>query len=60
MAEVLERVASTGKPVRAVTESILEAGTTCWKDDGSAYTDPHVWRCRGDAGASGGVRHLSL
>lgn len=44
MADVLVRVATTGKPVRAVTEAILEeTDYLLEKDDGSDYTDPHVW-----------------
>lgn len=44
MTDVLVRVASTGKPVKAVTEAIL-AGTDYLmdKEDGSEHTDPHVW-----------------
>lgn len=44
MTDVLVSVASTGKPVRAVTEAILnETDYLLEKDDGSEYTDPHVW-----------------
>lgn len=44
MSDVLVRVATTGKPVRAVTEVILESDSYLMaKDDGSEYTDPHVW-----------------
>ena len=44
MTDVLEGVASTGKPVKAVTEAILEeTDYLLEKDDGSEYTDPHVW-----------------
>ena len=44
MTDVLVRVASTGKPVKAVTEAILEATDYLMeKDDGSEHTDPHVW-----------------
>ncbi len=44
MTDVLVRVAAGGKPVRAVTESILErADYLMEKEDGSEYTDPHVW-----------------
>lgn len=44
MTDVLVRVATSGKPVRAVTEAILESKHYLMeKDDGSEYTDPHVW-----------------
>ena len=44
MTDVLVRVATTGKPVKAVTEAILgETDYLMEKDDGSEYTDPHVW-----------------
>ncbi|MEM8866964.1 MAG: zinc ABC transporter substrate-binding protein [Verrucomicrobiota bacterium] len=44
MTDVLVRVAAGGKPVRAVTEAILESSDYLMeKDDGSEYTDPHVW-----------------
>lgn len=44
MTDVLVRVATTGKPVRAVTEAILdETDYLMNKDDGSEHTDPHVW-----------------
>jgi manganese/zinc/iron transport system substrate-binding protein len=44
MTDVFEGVASTGKPVKAVTEAILEeTDYLLEKDDGSEYTDPHVW-----------------
>jgi manganese/zinc/iron transport system substrate-binding protein len=44
MTDVLVRVAGSGKPVRAVTELILEDSDYLMeKDDGSAHTDPHVW-----------------
>lgn len=44
MTDVLVRVATSGKPVRAVTEAILEETDYLLdKDDGSEYTDPHVW-----------------
>lgn len=44
MTDVLVRVASSGKPVKAVTEAILEdSDYLLEKDDGSEHTDPHVW-----------------
>jgi len=44
MTDVLVRVASTGKPVRAVTEAILEDSDYLMEfDDGTEHTDPHVW-----------------
>ena len=44
MTDVLVGIASKGKPVKAVTEAILvETDYLLEKDDGSAYTDPHVW-----------------
>ena len=44
MTEVLVRVASSGRPVKAVTELILEdSDYLLEKDDGSGHTDPHVW-----------------
>ncbi|MDP4693339.1 MAG: zinc ABC transporter substrate-binding protein [Opitutales bacterium] len=44
MTDVLVRVATTGKPVKAVTEAILdETDYLMDKEDGSEYTDPHVW-----------------
>ena len=44
MTDVLAGFASKGKLVKAVTEAILvETDYLLEKDDGSAYTDPHVW-----------------
>lgn len=44
MTDVLVRVASSGKPVKAVTEAILEDSNYLMeKDDGSEHSDPHVW-----------------
>jgi manganese/zinc/iron transport system substrate-binding protein len=44
MTNVLVRVASSGKPVRAVTEAILQTSDyLLQKEDGSKHTDPHVW-----------------
>ncbi len=44
MTDVLVGMASKGKLVKAVTEAILvETDYLLQKDDGSAYTDPHVW-----------------
>lgn len=44
MTNVLERLVAAGKPVRAVTEVILEESNYLLKkEDGSAHTDPHVW-----------------
>lgn len=44
MTDVLVRVATTGKPVGAVTEAILgETDYLLEMDDGSEHTDPHVW-----------------
>lgn len=44
MADVLVQVATSGKPVHAVTEKILgDEQYLMAKDDGSNYTDPHVW-----------------
>ncbi len=42
MADVLIRVARTGKPVHAVTEAILDQGDYVMTDPGEHY-DPHVW-----------------
>ena len=44
MTDVLVRVASTGKAVKAVTEAVLEdADYLLEKDDQSGHVDPHVW-----------------
>jgi len=44
MTTVLERVASSGKPVKAVTEAILQTSDyLLQKNDDSEHTDPHVW-----------------
>ena len=44
MTDILVGIASKGKLVKAVTEAILvETDYLLEKDDGSAYTDPHVW-----------------
>lgn len=44
MTDVLVSVATTGKPVKAVTEAILNDSDYLLElDDGSEYTDPHVW-----------------
>ena len=44
MADLLVSVGTTGKMVKAVTEAILEeTDYLLEKDDGSEYTDPHVW-----------------
>jgi len=44
MTDILVRVASGGKPVRAVTEAILENPEfLLQKEDNVEYTDPHVW-----------------
>ena len=44
MTDALAGFASKGKLVKAVTEAILvETDYLLEKDDGSAYTDPHVW-----------------
>lgn len=44
MTDVLVRIAGSGKPVRAVTELILEDPDYLMeKEDGSEHTDPHVW-----------------
>jgi len=44
MTDVLVSVANSGKPVRAVTEAILnQTDYLLDKDDGSQHTDPHVW-----------------
>ena len=44
MTDVLVRVGTMGKPVKAVTEAILdEADYLLQKSDGSRHTDPHVW-----------------
>jgi len=44
MTDVLVRIATAGKPVRAVTESILDSNTYLMEqEDDSEYTDPHVW-----------------
>ncbi len=42
MADVLVRVAGKGKPVFAVTETILEQGEYVMTDE-QDYYDPHVW-----------------
>lgn len=42
MADVLVRVARSGKPVLAVTETILEQGDYVISD-GEQHYDPHVW-----------------
>lgn len=42
MADVLVRIARTGKPVYAVTEAILEQGGYVMTDD-AQHEDPHVW-----------------
>ena len=42
MADVLVKVASSGKPVHAVTEEILDQGDYVINDDQDHY-DPHVW-----------------
>ena len=42
MSDVLVRVASTGKPVHAVTEKILESKDYVMSDEQQHY-DPHVW-----------------
>lgn len=44
MSAVLEKIAVTGKPVKAVAEMILEdADYLLEKDDKAGHTDPHVW-----------------
>jgi len=44
MTTVLMRVASSGKPVKAVTEAILQnTDYLLQKSDDSEQTDPHVW-----------------
>lgn len=44
MTDVLLQVATSGKPVYAVTEKILgDEQYLMEKDDGSSHTDPHVW-----------------
>ncbi len=44
MGDVLVQVATSGKPVHAVTEAIIgDEQYLMEKDDGSNYTDPHVW-----------------
>ena len=44
MTNVLVRVAKSGKPVKAVTEAILETSDYLLQnDDDSKHTDPHVW-----------------
>lgn len=44
MGDVLVQMATAGKPVHAVTEKILgDEQYLMEKDDGSSYTDPHVW-----------------
>lgn len=44
LTDVLERVAASGKPVRAVTESILAKRDYLLAKEGAAeHTDPHVW-----------------
>ncbi len=44
LTDVLVQVASAERPVRAVTEAILEKSDYLLElDDGSAHTDPHVW-----------------
>ena len=44
MTEVLVRVSGAGKQVQAVTEAVLEDPDYLLnKDDGSEYTDPHIW-----------------
>jgi manganese/zinc/iron transport system substrate-binding protein len=44
MTDVLVRVSSSGKLVKAVTEAILdESDYLMDMEDGSAHTDPHVW-----------------
>jgi len=42
MGDVMVRMARRGKPVYAVTESILERGDYVMTDEGNQY-DPHVW-----------------
>ncbi|MGB0580419.1 MAG: metal ABC transporter solute-binding protein, Zn/Mn family [Limisphaerales bacterium] len=42
MGDVLVRVASSGKPVHAVTEAILNQGDYVMTDEAEHY-DPHVW-----------------
>lgn len=44
MTDILVRVAASGKPVKAVTEAILDQTDYLLdKADGSEHTDPHVW-----------------
>ena len=42
MGDVLVRVAASGKPVTAVTETLLESGNYVLSDEAEHY-DPHVW-----------------
>lgn len=42
MTDILVRMATAGKPVKAVTEAILEAGDYVMVD-GEQHYDPHVW-----------------
>ena len=42
MADVLVRIASSGKPVHAVTQEILDQGDYVITDEADHY-DPHVW-----------------
>ncbi|MGZ0707168.1 metal ABC transporter solute-binding protein, Zn/Mn family [Coraliomargarita sp. W4R53] len=42
MGDVLVRMATSGKPVTAVTETLLNDGTYVMTDDADHY-DPHVW-----------------
>ncbi len=42
MGDVLVRVAASGKPVTAVTETLLEEGKYVMSDEADHY-DPHVW-----------------
>ena len=56
MADLLVGVSTTGKLVKAVTEAILEeTDYLLEKDDGTEYTDPHVWM-----DVSGWVRVLTM
>lgn len=44
MTDVLVRIASPGKPVKAVTEAVLENPEYLLKkDDASGHVDPHIW-----------------
>lgn len=44
MTDVLESLATSGRPVKAVTEAILsETNYLMNKEAGSEHTDPHVW-----------------